>query len=98
MSKRVEARDVHIRGKSVEGFVQVIRLHDNARRDEDAEEVCRGAGELVVAGECELDGDAEALDRHDRDRADERAYGDVDGRVRAAVLGDDDIDHNETED
>lgn len=51
-------------------------------------------GELVVAGKGELEGDTEGLDRHDGDRADGRADGEVDEGVRFAVDGGHLVDHD----
>ena len=50
--------------------------------------------ELVVAGEGEFDGDAETLDGHDGDTADEGADGDVDNGVCATITGHDRVDHD----
>jgi hypothetical protein len=55
-------------------------------------------GELVIASKCQLDGNAEALDRHDGHATDGAADGDVDERVLAAVRGSDMVDHYDSED
>lgn len=54
--------------------------------------------ELVVAGERQLQRDAECLDSHDRDRANSRANAEIDERVLFAVLRSDLVDHNAGED
>ena len=73
-------------------------MDDDAATDEDGEDVRRWARELIVAREGELYCDAEALDRHDRDGADERADGYVHDRIGPAVSRDNDVDHDEAED
>lgn len=91
-------QDVHVGGEGIECLIEVVRLDDDAAGDENGKNVGRGSGELVVAGEGELDGDAEAFDGHDRYRADERADGDVDDGDRAAVAGHHSVYHDEAED
>lgn len=54
-------------------------------------------GELVVAGKGKLKGNAESLDRHDRDGANGRADRDVDESIVLAVNGGDLIDHDDRE-
>jgi hypothetical protein len=54
--------------------------------------------QLVVTREGKLDRDSETLDRHDGNRSDEGANGDVHEGVRVAVLGSDLVDHVEGED
>jgi hypothetical protein len=54
-------------------------------------------GELVFAFKSEFDGDAETFYGHDGDGTDERADGDVDYGIGAAVSRDDDVYHDERE-
>ena len=54
--------------------------------------------ELVVPGKCQLDCNAEALDRHYGHASDCAADGDVDERVLAAVRRRDTVDHYDGED
>lgn len=89
---------VHVRGKGVERLVEVVHLYDDAARDEEAEDVCRGTSELVVPRQGKLDRDTEALDRHDRDGTDKRADGEVHERERASVSRDDEVYHAQRED
>lgn len=89
--------DAHVGGEGVERLVEVVHLHEDAHNDDDPEHVCARVRELVVARERELDGDAEALDRHHAHAADEAADRDVYERVRAPVLGRDGVDHHERE-
>lgn len=94
----IEKKCVHVRGKGVERLVEVVHLDDDAARDEEAEDVCRGASELVVPRQSKLDRDTEALDRHDRDGTDKRADGEIHERERASVPRDDEVDHAQRED
>jgi hypothetical protein len=50
-------------------------------------------GELVVAGEGELEGNAEAFDCHDRNAANGRADGEVDHWVALSIDWRDLVDH-----
>ena len=50
-------------------------------------------GELVIASKCQLDGNAETLDRHDGNATDCAADRNVDEWVLAAVRGGNAIDH-----
>jgi hypothetical protein len=54
-------------------------------------------GELVVAGQSKLERDSEALDSHDRDAADSRAYRQVDHRVALSVNGRYFVNHDSRE-
>lgn len=89
---------VHVRGKGVERLVEVVHLYDDTARNEEAENVCRGASELVVPRQGKLDRDTEALDRHDRDGTDKRADGEIHERERASVPRYDEVDHAQGED
>ena len=88
---------IHISREGVQRLVEVVHLHQDAEDDGDPEHVCAWVRELVVACECELDRDAEALDRHDRYGADERAYRDVYQRVGPAILRNDPVYHDDAE-
>lgn len=72
--------DVHVRGERVESFVEVVHLHQYAAYHNYAEHVCAWMCKLVVATQGEFDSDAESFDRHDRDGADQRTYGNVNQR------------------
>lgn len=50
--------------------------------------------ELVVARECELKGDSEALDGADGDASDCAADAEINERVLAAVFGSNPVDHH----
>lgn len=89
----MKKEDVHVRGKGVKRLVEVVHLHNDAARDEETEDVRRGAPELVVPRQGKLDRDAEALDRHDRDGTDKGADGEVHERERAPVSRYDEVDH-----
>lgn len=52
---------------------------------------------LVVACESKFDSDTESLDRHDRYRTNERANGDVHGRVCFAITRDYGVNHDQGE-
>jgi hypothetical protein len=90
--------DVHVGGELAQGLVEVVHLREDAAYDHDDEDVGRGVGELVVAREGHLEGNAEGLDEHDGDRAGGGADGEVDQGVLAAVLGSDLVDHEDGED
>ena len=90
--------NVHIRRKRIQRLIKIIHLHQNTPRSHRREYIRARMGELVVALQRELDGDAEALDGHHGDRAGERAYRDVDERVGAPVPRGDVVDHDEAED
>ena len=55
-------------------------------------------GELIIAGKCQLDSNAETLDCHDGHAANCAADGDVDEWVLAAVRRSDAVDHYDGED
>jgi len=54
--------------------------------------------ELIIAGKCQLDGNAEAFDRHDGHATNCAADGDVDERILATVGRSDAVDHYDGED
>ena len=93
-----EGGDTHVGAKLRQRFVEVVHLRENAAYDDNYEDVGRGVGELVVAGESHLKRNTEGLDEHDRYRAGGGADGEVDERVLAAVLGRDLVDHEDGED
>ncbi len=72
-----EVAYVHVGRERVESFIEVIHLDHYADANDDAEDIGTDVFELIMAGNGELHGNAEALDRHDRDRANKRAYGDI---------------------
>lgn len=79
--------------KLAERLVEVVHLGQYAHRHHNHEHVRARMCELVIASKCQLDGNAEALDRHDGHAADGTADGYVNERVRAAVYGSDAVDH-----
>ncbi len=89
---------IHVRGKGVERLVEVVHLHDDATRNEETEDVRRGASKLVVARQGELDCDAEAFNGHDGNGTDKRADGEVHQWERAPVSWYDEVDHAQRED
>lgn len=90
-------KDLHVGREGVEGFVEVVHLHEDTEHNDDAEYVSAWVGELVFTAEGEFDCDTEAFDGHDGDGADERADGDVDDGIGATVTGDDTVYHDEGE-
>ena len=68
---------VHVGRESIESFVEVVHLDYDAEANDNAEDIGADVYELIIAANCELHGNAEALDCHNRDRANKRAYGDI---------------------
>lgn len=89
--------DIHVCWELAERLVEVVHLCENAHARDDHENVGRGMGELVVAGESQLQGDAEGLDGHDRHGSHEGADAEVDERVLLSVDGRDFVDHEDGE-
>lgn len=79
-------------------LVEVVHLREDTHDHDDREDVGGRVRELVVAGEGELQRDAEGLDRHDRHGADGAADGEVDERVPAPVFRRDFVNHDGRED
>lgn len=73
--KRAEVAHVHVGRECIESFVEVIHLDHYAEANDNAEDIGADVYELIIAAKGELHGNAEALDCHDRDRANKRAYG-----------------------
>lgn len=61
----------HVGVEDAQRLADIMRLEQRARHGDKAEDVCGGAPELALASELQLERDADALDRHDRDGADE---------------------------
>jgi hypothetical protein len=76
-AKKAEVANVHVGRERIESFVEVIHLDYYAEANDDAEDISADVYELIIAAKGELHGNAEALDCHDRDRANKRAYGDI---------------------
>lgn len=87
--------DVHVRRELAECLVEVVHLCQNAHRRNDHEDIGRSMRELVVAGKCQLQSNAECFDSHDRDRAYERADTEVYEWVVLAVDRSDFVDHED---
>lgn len=68
---------VHVGRECIESFVEIVHLNNHAEANHQAEDIGADVYELITAGDGELHGNAEALDCHDRDRADKGAYGDI---------------------
>lgn len=89
---------LHVCRKLAQRLVEVVHLRENATDNHYDKNIGRGVRELVLARECHLDGEAERLDEHDRDRARGGADGEVDERVLATVFRCDLVDHEARED
>lgn len=87
-------QNVHIRWELAQRLVKVVHLGQYADHGNNHEHVGGGVAELVVARKGQLQGNAERLNSHDRDRADGRADAQVDERVPLAVHGTDTVDHD----
>jgi hypothetical protein len=81
-----------------ERLVEVVHLGQDADYYHNRKDVGARVGELVIAGERELEGNAEALDRHDGNAADGGADGEVDHGVALSVDWRDLVDHYGGED
>lgn len=68
-------------------LVEKVHLHRNGECDCESKDPGSWSPELVVARQCDFDGDAESFHGHDRDRPHERADRDVDQWVAAAMNG-----------
>ena len=86
---------LHVRGEMAQRLVEVVHLRQDAHGGDDHEDVCRGVRELIVPVERQLQGDAESLDRHDGDGADEGADAQEDQGVLLPVDGRDLVDGDE---
>jgi hypothetical protein len=75
--RKDETAHVHVGRERIESFVEVIHLNHYAEANDSAEDIGADVYELIIAANGELHGNAEALDCHDRDRANKRAYGDI---------------------
>ena len=71
----------------VQGPVEVVHLHQDAAHHRQHEEPGEGVEELWVPAYGQLDGDAEALAGHDRERPHQGADGHVHQDVGLAVVG-----------
>ena len=79
--EEAEVAYVHVGGEGIESFVEVIHLNHYTEANHYAEDIGADVYELIIARDGELHSNAEALDCHDRDRTDKRAYGDIYKRV-----------------
>ena len=57
---------LHICGENSQGLVEIIHLHNNAYDDDNSKDVSTWVRELVVSSEGELEGNAKAINSHDR--------------------------------
>ena len=87
----------HVRTKLAQRLIEVVHLCQDADYHDNAENVGGGGGELVVAAESHLNGDAEALDGHDGDGADSAADAEVNHWILLTVQRRDAVDHDEGE-
>jgi len=90
-------RVYNIRGECVQSLIKVVHLNHYAHGGHNAKHISARVCELIIAGKGEFHRNAEALDRHDRYRADKRADGDVNDRVCAPIPRDDGEDHEHAE-
>ena len=90
-------RDIHVGGKGIQSFVEIIHLNKNTTSHDNAKHIRARMRQLVIAADCEFDGNAKAFDRHDRHGANKGAYGNVYKRVGTTVFRDNRIDHDEGE-
>ena len=72
---------LHVGGESVKSFVEVVHLNHYAETNHKSENIRADIYELIVTRDGELYCDAEALDGHDGNGANERAYRNVNERV-----------------
>lgn len=89
---------LHRSRELVQCLVEIVHLRQNAEPGDDGKNVGRGLSELVVAPQCELQGNTESLDRHDRDGANSRADRNVNERVLLSVQRSYPVDHDGRED
>lgn len=89
--------DVHIRGECVESLIEVVHLNQYATGGHDTKHISARVCELVVPSKGEFDCNTEAFDRHDRNRADQGADGDVNDGICASIPGNDGENHERAE-
>lgn len=77
----------NVGGELAQSFVEVVHLGQDADGGDNHKDIGGRVGELVVAGEGELESDAERLDGHDGNGADEGADAQVDQGIALAVDG-----------
>lgn len=85
---------VHRGRERVQRFVEVVHLGENAEACHDGKHIGGCVNKLVVALKREFHSNAKGLDRHNRDRANGGADGDVDERVLLSVQRSNSIDHH----
>ncbi|EJT45341.1 hypothetical protein A1Q1_06104 [Trichosporon asahii var. asahii CBS 2479] len=81
----------------VERLVEVVHLDQDARHDDDAENVRADVRELVVARDRELERDTKALDGHDGHGTDERADREVHHGILSSIARHDAENHKRRE-
>lgn len=92
-----DQEDLHVSRERIQRHIKIIHLDCDTPYYRHSEDIRAGVYELVAAREGEFDSDTEAFDSHDRYRADEGTYGDVDERVGPTVAWGHAVDHDEGE-
>lgn len=81
----VESVGLHRGRERVQCLVEIVHLRENAEGSHDGEHISGSMNELVIAAKCQLERDAESLDRHDGHGADGGADRDINERVLLAI-------------
>jgi hypothetical protein len=77
VKEKAEVAYVHVGRERIKSLVKVVHLDYYAEANNNAEDIGADVYELIIAAKGELHGNTEALDCHDRDRANKGAYGDI---------------------
>lgn len=89
--------NLHVGWELAQRLVEVVHLRQNAHSRNNHEYVGRSVSELIVAGECQLQSNAECLDGHDRDGPHEGADAEVNKWVVFAIDRSDFVNHEDGE-